>query len=290
MKNTSKKIVPNIAPNKITLKFTAENVYKELKKKAKSDKVAVYARFFKTGKGQYGEGDVFMGITVPEQRAVVESFLAGLKVSGNTQALAENQVKNLSTFFKENKSEIEKLLKRKEHECRLTALLILVGILRLSDGLSKKLAGDIFNFYIKNIKHINNWDLVDCSTPDVVGVYLFDFERSKMMPFLRKFVVAKNMWERRVAVLACFYAIKRGSFAEIKFVTRALLSDTHDLIHKALGWMLREMGKKDKPALMDFLNELFLGTNVGTNKIPRTTLRYAIERFTPEERRLFMLK
>lgn len=268
---------------KTTVMFTAENIYKELKKKAKKEKVALYSRFFKTGKGQYGEGDVFMGITVPDQRAVVNKFLSDL------------DAKDTLAFFRKNKSEIEKLLKKKEHECRLTALLTLVGILRLSArgehvahevARREILAKAIFDFYIKNIKYVNNWDLVDCSTPDVVGIYLFESGRKSLLEFIKKFAQSKNIWERRVAVLSCFYAIRRGDFEGIKLATRKLIKDKHDLIHKALGWMLREMGKKDKKALVTFLNELFDGTDA----IPRTTLRYAIERFTPEEKRVFMLK
>ncbi len=277
----------------VSQKFTAENVYKELKKKARLEKVAVYSRFFKTGKGQYGEGDVFLGITVPDQRSVTQGFLVDLRAE------------DLVSFFKKNKIEIEKLLKRKEHECRLTALLMLVGILRLSArGLRgsrsqqnarnlravhtqhKDLSKSVFDFYIKNIKYVNNWDLVDCSTPDIVGIYLFEAGQKNLLQFIKKFADSKNLWERRVAVLACFYAIKRGDFDGIKFATHKLIKDKHDLIHKALGWMLREMGKKDKSALVSFLRELLSGPDA----VPRTTLRYAIERFNSEEKRVFMLK
>ena len=208
-------------------------------------------RFFKTGPGEYGEGDLFRGIRVPALRALAKEF----------QALSPQ--------------EAERLLGSAFHEDRLLALLILVRLYSRGDEASKE---KIYRLYLKNTRRINNWDLVDSSAEHVVGAHLRERSRAP----LRRLSKSEDLWERRIAVLATFHFIKRGEFQETFRLARALLPDREDLIHKAVGWMLREVGKRDPEALEEFLKR-----NYG--RMPRTMLRYAIERF-PEEKRRRLLK
>ncbi len=209
--------------------------------------------YFKTKKGQYGYGDIFIGVTVPEQRKIAKQF-AGLSLT-----------------------EVQKLLKSKIHEHRLTALFILVAKFNLG---GKEVCKQIFNLYIKNTKHINNWDLVDSSAPYIVGGYLSD----KPRVILYKLVKSKNLWERRISILATLYFIvKQNDFKDAFKIAEILFSDKHDLIHKAVGWMLREVGKKDEKVLTQFLDK-------HKKKMPRTTLRYAIERFSENKRQKYLQK
>ena len=225
------------------------SVIKELKSKGTLERAKASAWFFKTKKGQYGYGDVFYGLTVPEMR------------------IAAKKYKDLPL------EEIEKLLKNKVHECRLVALLILVERFKKAD---KKEQKKIFDFYISHTGGINNWDLVDLSAPKIVGGYLSD--KNKERKILYKLVRSKNMWERRIAVLATFAFITRGEFEDALKINEILISDNHDLIHKATGWMLREMGKKNIDILKKYLEK-------NMRQMPRTALRYAIERFPEKERK-----
>lgn len=210
------------------------------------------SRFFKTGKGQYGEGDVFLGIKVPAQREIVKKFKdASLK-------------------------EIQELLDDDIHECRLTGLLILVS--QYGKAENKK---EIFHFYLKNAKRINNWDLVDLSAPNVVGNYLSD--KNSERKILYSLVKSKNLWERRIAILSTFTFLRNGDYKDTLKISEMLLKDEHDLIHKAVGWMLREVGKRDKKTEVSFLEK-------HCKAMPRTMLRYAIEKFSPRERAFFMKK
>jgi len=213
------------------------------------------ARFFKTGKGDYGEGDVFLGITVPESRVIAKKYI--------------------DISFEE----IEKHLESKFHEERLVALLILVHKYEKDIPLRKK----IFDFYLAHTKYINNWDLVDLSAHKIVGRFLFDFGKEwpiyRML--LKKLAESSNIWERRIAVISTLYFIKKGSLDISINITKMLLKDEHDLIHKAVGWMLREVGKKDKKTLDDFLAKYH-------KYMPRTMLRYAIEKHASEERKRYM--
>jgi 3-methyladenine DNA glycosylase AlkD len=219
----------------------------ELRKKGSLKKAKASSRFFKTGKGQYGEGDIFIGVTVPKQRIVAKKF------------------KDLSL------SDIQKLLQSKEHEFRLTALIILVGQFKVSDDKRKK---EIYNFYLKNTTYINNWDLVDSSAHHIVGAYLDGKDKKT----LTRLVKSKLLWERRIATLATFYYIQKGESKEA-FATATLLSrDENDLIQKAVGWMLREVGKHcGRDTLLGYLDTHY-------KKMPRTTLRYAIEHFSKKDR------
>ncbi len=207
--------------------------------------------FFKTGNGEYGEGDEFIGVRVPEQRDIAKRFV--------------------EMHF----CEIEKVLNSKKHEFRFTALLILIEKYKKSDGKERK---KIKNFYLKNIKSVNNWDLVDLSAPKILGAYYFEFGGEEK---LYKMAKSKNIWERRTAIVSTFAFIREEKLKLTTDISEILLCDTHDLIHKATGWMLREVGKKDKKILISFLKKY------GT-KMPRTMFRYSIECFPEKERKKWL--
>ncbi|OGG48489.1 DNA alkylation repair protein [Candidatus Kaiserbacteria bacterium RIFCSPLOWO2_12_FULL_52_8] len=232
---------------------TAWEVERELKKHGTREKALASAWFFKTGKGQYGYGDVFVGVAVPEQRKVAKQY-KGLPLV-----------------------EIEKLLDSKIHECRLTALLILVDQYRHGDGQTR---AKIAKFYLTHTKHINNWDLVDTSASNILGDYLVNRDRR----ILYKLAESKNIWERRIAIISTLAFIVNKESRDTYALAERLLDDTHDLIHKALGWMLREVGTRvSREELVAFLNK-------HKAHMPRTTLRYAIEHFSPAERKRFLSK
>lgn len=224
----------------------------ELKTKSNPTKAKILARFFKTGKGEYGDGDKFLGIMVPQQRKIVRNY-----------------------FRESSLADIQKLLNSRIHEFRLTGVLLLVEKYKKSDEDKKK----IYNFYQKNLKkgNINNWDLVDLSAPNIIGDYLFDKNRTVLYNMAK----SKKVWERRVSILATFFFIRKDDFNDILKIAELLLNDKHDLIHKALGWMLREVGKRDKNILTDFLDK-FAGC------MPRVMLRYAIEKFNESDRQKYL--
>jgi len=231
------------------------NLKKELNRLANPQKAKLLQRFFKTGKGEYGEGDVFLGITVPQSRKIAIKF------------------KNLDFVS------IETLLKSKIHEERLIALLILVHNFSRGDEDIKK---QIYDFYLSNTKFINNWDLVDLSAYKIVGLYLLNRGPVKNIPFiLVKLAKSKSVWERRIAVISTFQFIKNNRLSESLKIAQILLQDDHDLIHKAVGWMLREVGKKDLKTEIGFLDKHY-------KKMPRTMLRYAIERFPQKLRKSYL--
>ena len=217
---------------------------------ANKKQAIVLQRFFKTAKGQYGYGDIFLGITVPQSRQVAKKF--------SLLAL----------------DDIEKLLQSKIHEQRLVALLILIEQFKRADKIRQK---KIYNLYLKNYKFINNWDLVDLSAPSIVGTYLLDKSRARLYQLAR----AKNLWQRRVAIISTFSFIRNNEFKDTLELARILLNDSHDLIHKASGWMLREVGKRDLQAVEKFLDQ-------NAKIMPRTMLRYAIEKFEPKKRRFYL--
>ena len=225
---------------------------KDLKKLANPEKAGILQRFFKTGKGEYGEGDLFLGITVPEQRKIAKKY-------------SELPLK-----------ETQKLLSGKIHEQRLTALLILVIKYKKADDTDKK---KISHFYIKNFKHINNWDLVDLSSEKILGDYLLEKDKSLLYRLAR----SKNLWERRIAVITTFAFIRNNRFDDTLKISGLLLNDRHDLIHKAVGWMLREIGKRDQEVEEKFLKKHY-------RKMPRTMLRYAIEKFDEKKRQFYLKK
>lgn len=209
-------------------------------------------RFFKTGPGQYGEGDVFLGIRVPASRALARQF-AELPLD-----------------------DIEKLLHDKYHEARLVALILLVGRYERGDDAERQ---RVYRMYLANTDRINNWDLVDLSAPNIVGAHLVTRSRAP----LDKLAKSKNLWERRIAIVATYWFIRLHQFDDTLRISTALLGDTQDLIHKAVGWMLREVGKRDESVLERFLDE-------HATTMPRTALRYSIERMTPERRKHYMAR
>ncbi|AZI38585.1 DNA alkylation repair protein [Epilithonimonas vandammei] len=216
-------------------------------------KAEIMQTFFKTGKGEYGEGDVFIGVAVPDQRSVAKEFY--------------------SKIFLE---ELIELLSSKIHEHRLTALLILVHQFeKTKDKIKQK---EIINFYLKHTKHINNWDLVDTSCYKILGRYCFENQDSKI---LEKLSDSKNMWEMRMAIVGTMHHIKKGQFELTKNFALKNLKHPHDLMHKANGWLLREMGKMNEKELLDFLNLHY-------KEMPRTCLRYAIEKLEEEVRKNYL--
>lgn len=250
-----------------------EKVLKELKKHANKDKAKILSRFFKTGPGQYGEGDKFLGITVPVSRKIAQKY-------GDL------------TF-----PEISKLLKNEYHEVRLVALLILVHKYKKLSTASHRSdlweAGrkKIVEFYLKHTRYINNWDLVDLSAHYIVGDYLYShhfaqrallLRQEEKKQILEKLAKSENLWERRIAIISTFAFIYKEESEWTKKIVTMLLEDEHDLIHKACGWMLREIGKRvSEKELIEYLDKYW-------SKMSRTMLRYAIERL-PESKRQYYL-
>jgi 3-methyladenine DNA glycosylase AlkD len=232
-------------------KIRAKDLEKVLKGHRNKEKAKKLATYFKTAKSEYAEGDIFWGISVLEQRKIVENF------------------KDLPLI------NLQELLNSEIHEKRFSALLILVDKYKKGGLEDKK---KIVHFYLKNVKNINNWDLVDVSAHYILGDYLWDKDRGVI------YELAKSdlLWSRRIAVVSTFSFIKKDDFQDILKLSVMLLNDPHHLIHKSLGWMLRELGKRDRGVLEEFLSKY-------KNRMPRVMLRYAIEKF-PESRRKNFLK
>ena len=227
-----------------------EKLQAELRRLANPEKVEVFKYFFKTGKGQYGEGDTFIGISMPQQREVIKQF------------------KDLTL------QEIEAMLQSPIHEFRMSGLLILVNQFKQAKNEKRQ---EIYDFYLKNIEKINNWDLVDCSCRDIVGAFLFDKDRQK----LYELAATNHLWSQRIAMVSTWYFIQKKQFSDTFRLAEMLLSHKHDLMHKAVGWMLREAWKRDDLAVEEFLEE-------HKKNMPRTALRYAIERMEEPKRRYFL--
>lgn len=230
--------------------LTAAEAQRDLKTLANSDLAAHAQGFFKTGPGQYGAGDKFLGIRVPAVRNVAKQY----RQLPHTEVVA--------------------LLASPWHEARLLALLIWVLQFAKADETEQKA---IYDLYLANTARINNWDLVDTSAPAIVGGYLMARKRQP----LHKLVKSPDLWERRISIVATHYFIRQGDVEETLLLAEKLLGDKHDLIHKATGWMLREVGKQHEPALHGFLA-------LHAPRLPRTMLRYAIERFAPDVRQRYM--
>ena len=228
------------------------NFKKELKEISNPRQAKILQRFFKTGKGEYGEGDIFLGVKVPDQRKIANKF-------------SELSLKDL-----------EKLLSSKIHEYRMSALFILIKQYEKANEQEKK---KIFDFYLKNTKNINNWDLVDLSAPKIVGDFLLD----KPKDVLYKLAKSNNLWERRIAIVSTVVFIRNNKFKDTLKISKTLLLDKHDLIHKAVGWMLREVGKRNQKVEEKFLKKHY-------SKMPRVMLRYAIERFEEKKRKFYLGK
>lgn len=226
-------------------------IRKEILKQKNPVQAINLQRFFKTRKGEYGEGDIFYGIKVPEQRIIAKQFsdlsLGDLKI----------------------------LITSKVHEERLIAVFILVEQFKKGDDKKKNI---IYEFYLKNRKGINNWDLVDLSAPKIVGAYLIDKEKD----LLYKFANSKNLWEKRISIISTQAFIREHFFEDTLNISAILLNDKHDLIHKAVGWMLREIGNRDLETEEEFLKKHY-------KTMPRTMLRYAIEKFPETKRKAYLL-
>lgn|SRR5437870_11187280 len=230
--------------------ISAVAIHSRMKTLGRPSHAAVLQHFFKTEPGQYGAGDRFLGLRVPLLRKLAREY----------QALP--------------RGDVTRLLKSPWHEERLLALFILVRQYARGDGAHR---AAIYRLYMRSTSQINNWDLVDCSAEHIVGAHLRDGRRSR----LRQLARSHRVWERRIAVMATFHYIKRGEFDTTLDVARLLLDDPHDLIHKAVGWMLREIGKRDRGVEEGFLRHY-------VRRMPRTMLRYAIERFPHRLRRSYL--
>ena len=223
-----------------------EQLKSTLQDLADEEKAKIMMRFFKTGKGEYGEGDIFLGISVPNQRLIAKEFY---------QQVSLNDIKNL--------------LNSNIHEYRLTALLILV--LKYEKSKDELVRKDIIDFYLAQTSQINNWDLVDTSCYKILGHYCFHQNREEL---LFELADSEDLWEKRIAIVSTMYFIKQKSFSIVPEIVLKNLNHSHDLMHKANGWMLREMGKMNEEKLIEFLDEYTL-------QMPRTTLRYALEKIDP---------
>ena len=223
----------------------------DLNKLEHKEKAKILQRFFKTNKGEYGEGDIFLGIKVPEQRKIANKYDLNLK-------------------------QIQELLSSKIHEYRLTALFTLIQKYKKANQTEKQ---EIFNFYLKNTNNINNWDLVDLSAPKILGDYLLNKERTTLYQLAK----SNNLWENRISILSTYQFIKNNQFEDTLNISKILLTNKHDLIHKAVGWMLREIGKKDLQILERFLKQHH-------KQMPRTMLRYSIEKFSKAKRKVYLTR
>lgn len=229
------------------------DVQKALREEVIPEKAAFFPKFFKSGPGEYAEGDKFLGVTVPAQRSIAKSYYQSLSLP-----------------------ETVELLHSEWHEERLTALFMLV--LKFQKGAPPD-QQKIYELYLANTNYVNNWDMVDSSAPYIVGAWLLDKDRS----VLYKLAKSRLLWERRIAIIATLWFIRKGDFGDTIALAEQLLGDRHDLMHKAVGWSLREVGKRAPELLVDFLDK-------HSKAMPRTALRYAIEHFPPDRRRHYLLK
>lgn len=224
------------------------NLRKDLNKLKNQEKARILSNFFKTKEGEYGYGDVFLGLT-------------------------SDQIKNIAkNYVNIDLKDLQELMNSKIHEERVASLRILVSRFKNNEK-------EIFDFYLKNTKNINNWDLVDLSAPNIVGNYLIDKDKS----ILYKLAKSNNLWEKRIAIISTFSFIRNNQFEDTLKISEILLKDKHDLIHKAVGWMLREIGKRDQNTEEKFLKKHY-------KEMPRTMLRYSIEKFTQEKRKFYLSK
>ena len=228
----------------------AKEVINALKTLATEDRRKTNEWFFKTGKGEYGYGDIFLGVTMPDIRRIAKKFSQEISL----QKLTE-------------------LIRSPIHEVRLCALIILVNKYKKEDS------DKIYQYYLKHLNSVNNWDLVDTSAPHIVGDYLYKNPEKSMI--LLEFSHSENLWVRRISIVSTFAFIKNNEFNKTLEIAKLLLNDDQDLIHKAVGWMLREIYKRDERLIKRFLRQNYA-------QIPRTTLRYAIERMDKEERLLYL--
>jgi len=239
----------------LTKKQLRNNILKDLKRVSSKERAVGSQRFFKTGEGEYGQGDVFVGIRTPDIRKISRKYLNDLDLT-----------------------DLDFFLHSKIHEYRLFAVITLTYMYEKTEKTQEK----IFNYYLKNKKWVNNWDLVDLSAPKIVGGFLLGKERKVLYKLLK----SNNLWDKRIAILSTYTFIRQGDFNDILKISKLVTNNNdennkHDLIQKALGWMLREVGKKNETVLKTFLDEYVI-------KMPRTMLRYSIERFDKKERKRYL--
>ncbi|MGM0607210.1 MAG: DNA alkylation repair protein [Candidatus Muiribacteriota bacterium] len=218
-----------------------------------SEKMEKVKSFLQISESGYGKGDIFLGVRVPVQRKIAKKYYKDC---------------DLKT--------LQKLIQNKIHECRLTGLFILIKLFDKADSVNKK---KYYKFYVQNLKWVNNWDLVDASAYKIAGKYIYEFNRNR--DILYKWIRNDNIWIRRVGVVSTFYFIKNKDLDDIFRIAPKLLKDSHHLIHKAVGWMLREAGKRDEKRLKNFLEKY-------KDKMPRVMLRYSIEKFLKQERDYYL--
>lgn len=229
-----------------------KNWQEELQKVARPEKVKIFQSFFKTGKGEYGEGDKFIGVSVPDNRKIAQKF------------------------FQAPFDDISSMLHNEIHEYRLSALLALVH--RYKKEKNEKAKQEIINFYLNNCEWCNNWDLVDLSAPYLLGTHMLTNPPTALLENLSS---DSNLWCQRIAIVSTLMLIRHRRFDETLSLCKKYLSHPHPLIHKATGWMLREIGKKDEHILTDFLNK-------HSSEMPRTALRYSLERLSSEKHQYYM--
>lgn len=229
-----------------------KTIQKELTSYSSKEKAIFLSKFFKTRKGEYAEGDKFIGVTVPNQRTVAKKYYSKISLK-----------------------ELEELLHSSIHEYRLTALIMLVYKFEKQKSESER--KQMFDLHINNTDYINNWDLVDLTSSKIVGAYLFDKERTLLYDFAK----TNHLWKQRIAIISTYYFIKRSQFEDTLRISEILLNHKHDLIHKAVGWMLREVGKMNLQVEIEFLNKNY-------KQMPRTMLRYAIEKFDEDLRQKYL--
>jgi 3-methyladenine DNA glycosylase AlkD len=217
------------------------------------EKAAFFPRFFKTGKGEYGEGDLFLGVKVPDQRSVAKEYYAKISLD-----------------------ELSTLLSSKYHEHRLTALFMLIS--KFEKTKDKAVKEEIVDFYLNHLQHVNNWDLVDSSCYKILGRYAFENQKEDL---LKKLSASEEMWHKRIAVVGTMHYVKKGSYELTKEFVTQNLKHSHDLMHKANGWLLREMGQKNEEELLNYLNKYY-------KEMPRTCLRYAIEKLDEDLRQDYL--
>lgn len=229
-----------------------EAIKNDLLQFSNPERVKIIARYLRAYPGGYGEGDCFIGVTAPNQRKTAKMYYKTCPLK-----------------------EVEELLCESVHEFRLTALFILV--LKFEKSKTEAEKKDIVDIYLRNAAFVNNWDLVDSSADKILGPYLFNKDRN----LLYEFASSKDLWKQRIAIITTHYFIKNGQFDDTLKIARILLSHNHDLIHKAVGWMLREVGNRDFDVEFDFLKKYY-------KVMPRTMLRYAIEKFDVDLRDKFL--
>lgn len=223
----------------------------ELKERIDPEKAAFFPRFFRTGPGEYGEGDLFLGITVPNLRQVAKRHAPRLAVE-----------------------DLEELLQSPYHEIRFFALIVMTMQYEKGD---KKAKEQLVKLYLQNLHRINNWDLVDTSAHKIIGAHLYERDRGLLVDLAQR----DHLWSQRISMIATLYFIQKGEYEDTLRIAEILVDHTHDLIHKAVGWMLREVGKKDQSVEMKFLDKYY-------REMPRTMLRYAIERFDEDLRQQYL--